>query len=95
MVTKLLPGGVAAPMGPHAVIVRSGSRSLGPTSCGLITPCGAVLSLGNPYPRVCKLLRRFALFWWRWFKSFGGRDVSFMHVEGEKPFSTDLKNLGV
>jgi hypothetical protein len=88
-------GGVPTLTSPHAAAVRSGPRALGPTLSGPITPCGVVLSSDHPYPRVCKLLRRFTLLWWRWFESLGEGVVSSMHVEGEKPLSPNLKGFGV
>jgi hypothetical protein len=68
-VVELFFGRVADLTGPHTMIVRLGHRALGPMLIGLITPCGAVPSSNHPYPRVCKLLRWFALLWWRRFES--------------------------
>jgi hypothetical protein len=84
LVAKALFGGVAALMGPHAVTIRLGPGALGPTLSGLIAPCGAVLSSDHPYPRVCQLLRWFALLWWRRFESLGGACHSCM-LKGRCP----------
>jgi hypothetical protein len=77
-------GGVIDLTGPHIVIVRPGLRALGLTLFGLIIPCGPVPSSGHPYLRVCELLRRFSLLWWRRFESSGGV-ISSLRVKGEKP----------
>jgi hypothetical protein len=57
------------------VIVRLGPWALGLTLLGLITPYEVVPSSDHPYMRVCKLLRHFALLWWRRFESSGGRVI--------------------
>jgi hypothetical protein len=42
LAAKPFSGGVATLTGPHATPFRPGPRALGPTLCGLITPCGLV-----------------------------------------------------
>jgi hypothetical protein len=64
--------GVTALTGPHVMTVRLEHRALGLMPPDLITPCGVVLSLHQPYPVAWKLLRWLALPWWRMFESQGG-----------------------
>jgi hypothetical protein len=54
-------GAVTALMGPHTITVRPEPKALRATLPGLITPCGVVPSSDHPFPRVCHLLRQFAL----------------------------------
>jgi hypothetical protein len=92
LVSKLHLGGVATLTGPHATTVRPGPKALGPMLSHLITPCGVALSSDDPYRMVCRLLRRFALLWWRTFEFLTGACCSCMW-KGRSPLAQISKAL--